>query len=374
MTDSTADSTAAPPPDGTTARAAHHGRLDDALALALLVLLLRVVTLGLYHFWGRTRIRRYLWSHTAWDGERLVYTGTGRELMLGYARAFFLVILPIYVAFSVLGWLGDRHPWLGALGGVVGAPLFVYLSGVAQYASWRYRLSRTVWRGIRFGLEGSHWRFGGYYLRQVLLAVVTGGLYVPQMQCRIAGRAVSAARFGTERFAYDGRGRDLMPAYLRTVAFTAVIGLIGILGVAALTPYLMWFGNQPGGVILRRLPWLFVVPPLGFVAGAAALAAVWIAYRGARLRYHVAHTQLGPLRFRLDFRWPEYVRLMLGNLGLATLTLGVALPVTAVRTARFLAGRLTCSGTLDTAAIAQSLQALGSTGEGLFQALDLGEF
>jgi uncharacterized membrane protein YjgN (DUF898 family) len=373
MTDSTVTS-AAPPPDGYKARAAHHGRLDDALALALLVLVLRIVTLGLYHFWGRTRIRRYLWSHTAWDEERLVYTGTGLELLLGYARAFFLVVLPVYLVFFALGWVDKRHPWLGALGGIVGAPFFLYLTGVAQYASWRYRLSRTVWRGIRFGLVGSPWRYGAYFLAQVLLSVVTGGMYVPYMQCRTVGRAVSAARFGTEAFTYDGQGRDLVPAYLRTVALTAAVVLTGVLGLAALAPWLAWFGNLPGIVILHRWPWLLVAPFVGLAAGATVLAATWIAYRGIRLRYHVAHTRLGPLRFRLEFRWPEYVSLMFGNLSLVSLTLGVALPVASVRTARFLAARLTCAGTLDTAAIAQSQQALGSTGEGLFQALDLGEF
>jgi uncharacterized membrane protein YjgN (DUF898 family) len=118
---------------------------------------------------------------------------------------------------------------------------------------------------------------------------------------------------------------------------------------------------------------LIVLPPLGLVLGGIAIAAIWIAYQGTRLKYHVAHTTLGPLRFRLEFRWTEYVRLMLGNLALLAITLGVAMPLTAVRTARFLAARLTCSGALDYAAIAQNQQPLGKTGEGLMQIFDLGE-
>jgi len=335
--------------------------------------LLKILTLGFYHFWGRTRIRRYLWSQTEWEGERGVYTGTGLELLLGYARAFVLVILPFYSVFFALGYLGNRFAWIGTLGGLLSTPLFVYLTGVALYASWRYRLSRTLWRGIRFGLDGSPWRYGWTFLGRSLLSVVTGGMYVPYMQCRTTERVVSTARFGTERFSYDGQGRDLMPAYLRAAALGGALLLIGILGVAALTPYLMWFGNQSAHVLIKRMPWLLIVPPVGFVLDGLALAATWFAYQGTLLKYHVAHTSLGPLRFRLEFRWLDYVLLSLGNLFLLVITLGVATPLTAVRSARFLALRLTCSGTLDYATIAQNQQPLGKSGEGLFQVLDLGE-
>ena len=35
------------------------------------------------------------------------------------------------------------------------------LAFVGQYAGLRYKLSRTRWRGIRCGMAGSAWRYGG---------------------------------------------------------------------------------------------------------------------------------------------------------------------------------------------------------------------
>ncbi len=358
------------PPEAFALRLRHHGRLREVLGIALTNLLLKVVTLGLYHFWAKTRVRRYLWSQTEWEGERLVYTGTGRELFLGYLRAFFLIIVPIYAVFFAIGWYGERMPVLTVVIGLLFWPVLLYLTGVALYSSWRYRLSRTVWRGIRFGLEGSPWRFGGFFLVQTLLTFATGGLYSPFMQCRTAARVLDQARFGTEPFAYEGRGDDLLFPFLRALGLTLAIGLVGTIGLAVLTPVLLMAGKAPGTG--DAPPWLLVLPLLAGLAAVSAIVAIWIAYEGTKLRYHVEHARIGPLRFRLSFRWQEYVRLSLGNLSLLMVTLGLGLPLTAVRTARFVAARLGAAGTLDYGAIAQSQQKLGSTGEGLTQALDLG--
>jgi uncharacterized membrane protein YjgN (DUF898 family) len=360
-------------PDQYAVRAGHDGDLGDLLALSLGVLLLKIVTFGIYHFWGRTRIRRYLWSHTSWENERLLYTGTGLELLLGYGRAFLLLVLPFYALSFAVGWIGQRHPLANALGGIAIALLVLYLTGTAVYASWRYRLSRTVWRGIRFGLTVSPWRYGWIFFGRTLLAIVTAGFYTPYMQCRMTERLVSTAVFGTERFRYDGKGRDLMKAYLKTVGLSFALLLVGFIALIALAPSLKVLGQHIAGLQGNGSLVFLFLPITLIVAGFALLGPLWIAYQGIRIKYHVTHTTLGPLRFQLEFRWQEYLRLTLGNLTLVVVTFGLALPLAAARSAKFFAQRLRCSGVLDYAVIAQNQQPLGRTGEGLFQVLDLGE-
>ena len=46
--------------------------------------LLTLITLGLYRFWARTRVRRYMWSATSPGGDPFEYTGTGLEKLLGH--------------------------------------------------------------------------------------------------------------------------------------------------------------------------------------------------------------------------------------------------------------------------------------------------
>ncbi len=58
---------------------------------------LNLVTLGFYRFWAKTRVRRYLWSRISLYGDRLEYTGLGKELFIG-----FLIAMAILVPFFAI--------------------------------------------------------------------------------------------------------------------------------------------------------------------------------------------------------------------------------------------------------------------------------
>jgi uncharacterized membrane protein YjgN (DUF898 family) len=68
----------------------YNGRAGELAPIVLTNGLLTLITVGFYRFWGKTRLRRYLWSHVSFLGDRLEYSGRGLELFLG-----FLVILVI---------------------------------------------------------------------------------------------------------------------------------------------------------------------------------------------------------------------------------------------------------------------------------------
>jgi len=67
---------------------------------------LTVVTLGIYRFWARTRMRRYIWSSIVAEGDSFEYTGTGLEKFLGFLIA--LVVLAVYLGVLqvVLSFIG----------------------------------------------------------------------------------------------------------------------------------------------------------------------------------------------------------------------------------------------------------------------------
>jgi uncharacterized membrane protein YjgN (DUF898 family) len=113
--------------------------------------ILLMVTLGLYRFWLATDIRRFLWANTEIDGESLEYSGTALELLQGFLFAIAL-ILPIYIAFTIT--VLD----LGAFGSFISTSAVLLLAFMSQYGIYlarRYRLTRTVFRGLRFHQTGS---------------------------------------------------------------------------------------------------------------------------------------------------------------------------------------------------------------------------
>lgn len=73
----------------------YRGTRGELFPLAISVALLTFVTLGIYRFWGKTRIRKYIWSSTVGDGDAFEYTGTGLEKFLGFLVA--IVALAIYL-------------------------------------------------------------------------------------------------------------------------------------------------------------------------------------------------------------------------------------------------------------------------------------
>lgn len=281
-------------------------------------LLLKIVTFGIYHFWAKTRVRRYLWSHAAFDGERFEYSGKGKELFLGFLKAMvFLVPLALLVSF-VSSPLGERYPALGALTGLLFILGALLLTGVASYSARRYLLSRTRWRAIRFGQSGSAFAYAGKMLGHGLFVLITLGLYWPYLRNRLLAYKINHTWFGSEQFAYDGRGR-------------------GLLGRFALT-------------------YLLTIPTLGLI---------WFWYLAAEARYVAEHLRLREMRFKLDYTGRQLFWLRFSNLLMVTFTLGVAYPWVILRNFGFLFDHLTLAGEPDYAAIAQSAEAVPRSGEGL---------
>jgi hypothetical protein len=50
---------------------------------------LRILTLGVYHFWGKTEVRQRIWSAVRIDGEPLEYRGTVARLLRGFSSSSF---------------------------------------------------------------------------------------------------------------------------------------------------------------------------------------------------------------------------------------------------------------------------------------------
>jgi uncharacterized membrane protein YjgN (DUF898 family) len=68
---------------------------------------LQIPTAGFYRFWLVTDIRRHLWGNTRIGRETLEYTGTARELLIGFMIAL-AVLVPVYVTYCVLGIAAEQ--------------------------------------------------------------------------------------------------------------------------------------------------------------------------------------------------------------------------------------------------------------------------
>ena len=202
----------APPTDGN--RLDYDGAGDVAAKIAVTNSLLTLASLGVYRFWGKTRVRRYLWSRVSFLGDRVEYTGTGRELLLGFIAA--IVVLGLFGS-SLIGIqmaAGIEHPLYWIAQGIYSLAL-VFLVFVAEYRARRYRLSRTEWRGIRFAQDGSSLRYAlralGWAAATVLSLGIAYAVYRTRLQCyRTTHTRLRGSPFRV-RGSIGGAAEDLAP-------------------------------------------------------------------------------------------------------------------------------------------------------------------
>ena len=209
------------------------------MALALRVGLLTLVTLGLYRFWGRTRLRRWYWSSVRPGGDPLEYTGAGEEKFAGFLIAVCILavwlgvvnLALMFVSLSVLA-----APWMAYVLSVAGlVPIWFF----ARYRARAYMLARTRWRGIRFGMAPGAWGYAWAACWNGLLTLLTLGFLWPRMTFRLEKYRTDRTWFGTLRLSQGGDWRMLLPAF-GPVWIGSGLTLAALALGASSTPRMAW--------------------------------------------------------------------------------------------------------------------------------------
>ena len=205
------------------------GRRGELFGRLLRGYLLMLPTLGLYRFWLTTTKRRFYWQNTVIAGDRLEYTGSATQLLVGFLFALG-VFLPIYLGFFYLSF---QSGLVTAIGYGAAALLLWFLSGYAIYRGRDFRLSRTLWRGIRFDQRGSAWAYAVRRFLWSLLVVVTAGLAYPFMAGDLWRYRYTHTWFGDRQFSFAGSWKTVAgPFYRAWLVLAATIG-VAIWGLVA---------------------------------------------------------------------------------------------------------------------------------------------
>jgi len=293
---------------------------------------LLMVTLGIYRFWLATDVRRFLWSNTEIAGETLEYTGTALELLLGFLVALALLI-PVYAGFFLAALdLGI----LGKLSGVVGFAALGVLGQYAIYRARRYRLTRTIYRGLRFHQEGSAW---GFAFRAILWWVVTAltfGLAYPFQLASLERYKMRHTFYGDLGGRFEASAFVLLlrrfPMWLLLFAplAVAVSGFGGTVDWKALADTLAQGGDDVMGKIEGGNPGLggtivFAMLMTGTRIGFAAL--LYPAFQAVILRWWSSGLRFGDIemqsRLRMRNVYGAYARFF-GYALLFSIVMGIA--------------------------------------------------
>ena len=390
-------------------------------------LFMGVFTLTIWHFWGKTNVRKHIWSCIHINGEPLEYTGKGGELFRGFMLVFVIFILPVLL---ITGWLvlsrGPSDPAISHLNLVFFAAGYL-LSGFALYKARNYQLSRTNWRGIRGNMAGSAGLYSLTYFGNILAKWFSLGWATPVMNVVMSEQMIGDMRFGDAAFKFKGRAAPLYPTY----ALCWFLTLFLIFGGGFFLAYelVQWIGPNVEEAFKHVFKTAETVKPspedltvvgyvmLGIMSSLflyiLAIPALWAIYSAKELRTLANYTRFDGAQFKLNATWANVIWLAIGNFmivliailigmgfisallfglansGLEKSTVAVILaafsvlivyqgvwalsrPLITQRNIAFIIKRLKLDGAIDLARIRQSVAAQPKRGEGLADAFDLG--
>ena len=348
--------------------------------LAIKNFLLTVITLGIYSFWGKTNVRRHIWSCVHVMDEPLEYTGTGKELFLGFLIVTGIVILPLVLVQTFAPIIFFDNIAAQAVAQLLVFVLLLYLIGVGIYRARRYRLSRTIWRGIRGTLTGSPWSFAWTNFWMTLILPLTLLWSYPWMSMRLTSRITNDMEFGSAPFSFAGPVGPLYARYsvVWLMALGASILIPGILWITGLGVALQGAMEDTGDLASsggEELAVFFVIATFVLIPVMVLLFAIFRAFYAAGELNHFARcTGFGDVRFEMNATTLSLVGLAIGNFLILLFTLGIGAPFVQQRLVRYLCTRLTPVGSLDVAAIQQSQAEVDRRGEGLAEVFDIDAF
>ncbi len=291
------------------------------LNISFVNLIKTVFTLGVYRFWAKTNVRQYIWSQTLFSGDRFSYHGTGKELMKGAIRFGFILILlilaTVYVTFNIGPEAGEL------VSDLLGFIIFIMIP-VLMVGAWRYRLSRTAWRNIRFSFRGKRMEAVILYLRGGIFLGLTLGLYWPFFQMKTEKFWRENSWFGDVQFRFSGTGKDFFGKFILSIILTPL----------TLGFYLFWFTAD-----LKQYLW--------------------------------SHTHVGGATFHYPIKGKDYMSLKVANFFIILFTLGLGSPWVVVRNQKFVTDNLVLAGNIELNKIVQEMKDSGAFGEEAMDIMDV---
>ncbi|MFV2093811.1 MAG: DUF898 family protein, partial [Hyphomicrobiales bacterium] len=190
------------------------GRRRPLFWLVLKVAVVTVLTLGIYRFWMKTRLRRWYWSAIRPGGVPLEYAGTALEKLLGFLVAVVFLAFYIGIVNLVLMFLSFTLLQSNLAAYVISFIAVLPILFFARYRARRYILARTRWRGVRFGLDPGGWGYAWRALLHWTLVLLTFGLLWPRLAFGLEKYRTDRTWYGSARFSQGGRWQGFYPAFL----------------------------------------------------------------------------------------------------------------------------------------------------------------
>jgi len=257
----------------------YNGKTDDLYKIESKNILLNILTLGVYAFWGRTKIKRYLFANTTLSGSPLEYTGQGKELFLGSLKALGVLLPSLILCAGLYMIVLKFASFLEIPLNICYVLIIYYLFNVAVYSTYHYRVTHLKWRGLQGHLTGSAFYYGLLSFKCTLWNVFSLGYTKPRSDYRKMAYVYDNLYVGNTKVSFNGDFKEL-----ESINFITL---------------------------------LLSIPTLGY-------SRFW--YEAALLRYQAEHLSIGEIKFSTTITGEKLFRLSIANFFIILFSLGLGVP------------------------------------------------
>ena len=158
------------------------GTFGQFMGKFLLGLFLSIITLGIYSPWFITNIHKFFIDNTSHDSNKLQFAGTGGKLFLILLLTIFL---PMIVLMTILVSVQLKNGFTDPKQFSIYTNLFTAIV-MTPYMYYVYKWMVNVrFRGYAIRWETSFWNSCGKILLEIFLSVITIGIYYPYAGLRL---------------------------------------------------------------------------------------------------------------------------------------------------------------------------------------------
>lgn len=307
---------------------------------------LTLATLGFYSFWARADARKQLHRSIHIGGQRLDFTGTGREACVSFLIGALTTVVVVSTFLYFFRGSGESAEQMrAALSDFRYRRLFIslpliFLLGSAVYRRRKVLLRRTWWRGQHFDLDGQPYAYALQHFWTAFLVPLTLGWAAPWRASRLAQRKIREMHLGAERFQTAGDVASLYRAFAALwfgggIIYVATMVLLGLTAGPELIA-----AASSGSLEPLRQPGVFETVAAVLGIGLTPVSLFLLYYRAAWIEHQISSIVFRDMRFHVRLPKARFAALILWNAFVKLISFGAFAPVADAALARFVIDRI----------------------------------
>ncbi|HEY6913975.1 MAG TPA: DUF898 family protein, partial [Paludibacter sp.] len=190
------------------------GKFGQFLSVYIPGFLLSIITIGIYSPWFTANIINFFAKNSSHDSNSLEFKGKGSDLFL---IMLFTLIIPVIILTFVIGIFAFIAGMRGSMqasepnslsnfyGVILVVAIFLMIIPYIYYAyKWRVNFN---FKSYNIQWETSFWSSAAKIALEILLSMITIGIYTPLAMLRLysyfAERTIAKSETGSKKFGYD---------------------------------------------------------------------------------------------------------------------------------------------------------------------------